>query len=96
MLHLGRPLLRDVFCPAREEKKRRRGGELKYLRQRERERRRRRGTIKRDRQCRVTVQNTSHDGLLCRLLEAKMFLAALIRLPIKSIKPFNKQLAELI
>lgn len=63
---------------------------------RERERRRRRGTIKRDRQCRVTVQNTSHDGLLCRLLEAKMFLAALIRLPIKSIKPFNKQLAELI
>lgn len=57
---------------------------------------RERGTIKRDRQCRVTVQNTSHDGLLCRLLEAKMFLAALIRLPIKSIKPFNKQLAELI
>lgn len=46
-----------------------------------------------DRQCRVTVQNSSHDGLLCRLLEAKMFLAALILLPIKSIKAFNKQSA---
>lgn len=44
-----------------------------------------------DRQCRVTVQNSSRDGLLCRLLEAKMFLAALILLPIKSIKAFNKQ-----
>lgn len=32
-------------------------------------------TIKRDRQCRVTVQNTSHDGLLCRLLEAKIFFS---------------------
>lgn len=62
-------------------------------RQRGREREGGAGTIKRDKQCRVTAQNTSHDGLLCRLLEAKMFLAALILLPIKSIKAFNKQLA---
>lgn len=54
---------------------------------------RERATIKRDRRSGVTAQNTSHDGLLCRLLEAKMFLAALILLPIKSIKAFNKQLA---
>lgn len=41
----------------------------------------------------VTVQNFSNDGLLCRQLEAKMFLAALILLPIKSIKAFNNQIA---
>ena len=85
-----------MFSVPREKKKKKKRRRVEILETARERRRRRRGTIKRDRQCRVTVQNTSHDGLLCRLLEAKMFLAALIRLPIKSIKPFKKQLAELI
>lgn len=64
MLHLGRPLLRDVFCPAREEKKRRRGGELKYLRQRERERERRTAAlIERERAAMLNVVITERPAL---------------------------------
>lgn len=47
-------------------------------------------------QSRVTEQNTSHDGSLCRTLGAEMFLAALIPVPTKSIKPFTEQLTKLI
>lgn len=67
VFHLRRPLLGDIFCRGGGRRRRRRRRELNEWRWR------RGGTIKRDRQCRGMMQNSSHDGLLCRLLEAKMF-----------------------
>ena len=54
------------------------------------------GAIKKGKQYRVMVQNSSHDGLLCRLLGAKMFLAAVVLVPTKSIKAFNRQSTKML
>lgn len=74
VLHLGRPLLRNIFCPDVEGGDSEGGGETEGE------------EVSRGRVGGGAVRTFYMIDGSCGRLEAKMFLAALILLPIKSIR----------